>query len=223
MTIESTDHNPASRLRLEAQLRGQASTGAIEDRDPFREDIEASFARAIATLTPEQAAKVSDLTSCRDMSAWELRGSDGQLIAKVSFAEPRNPAPAAVRRVATPAKVARTDSKLALACAKKILNLQEVFDVSMKRAFERINALETQSAIDAELVKELENIAVRVDAIETRGFRFLGKYQAPATYKAGDVVAYKDALWHCVQDCKVGERPNTASHKWTLMMSACEE
>lgn len=87
----------------------------------------------------------------------------------------------------------------------------------------RVKELEAREHIDDELVSEMGKALGRIDDIERRGFRFVGKYQAPNTYKLGDVVSYSDKLWHCVQDAKAGDRPVTASHKWSLMLASGSE
>jgi hypothetical protein len=201
----------------------------MERADAERAVYYAKFDRAVATLSPEQAERVDLLSSFLDNDGtWHLRAQGGHPVA--TLRDPDLPAPALSGEPApTPAHTAAfkgptaTQRKLLLACAQRIVDVEDTLSKALMHAFNRIKALETQAALDAELIKEFENIAGRVDAIETRGFRFLGKYQAPATYKLGDVVAYKDALWHCVQDCKVGDRPNTASHKWVLMIAGIQE
>lgn len=221
MTNGSADNSASNRLQREAQMR-------FNRMDPM-ERIEAKqqayytqFDAAVATLPPEKAVQVDLMSSYRDdKGTWHLRDIAGEVVAKVrdeGAQEPESLEPTPAR-----SKEAEADRKLLHRCAEDIKTLDKVLVGIIRKAFERIRKLEAQSAIDAEVIAELSKMAERIEAIETRGFRFVGKYQAPATYKTGDVVTYRDALWHCVQDCKVGDRPSTSSHKWSLMMTANQE
>lgn len=82
-----------------------------------------------------------------------------------------------------------------------------------------IASLEASGAVDGAIVDTLTEMAERMDLIEQRGFRYLGRYQAANEFKRGDVVTHRDQLWCCVLEAKVGERPNTHCHKWTLMLN----
>lgn len=214
--------NPTAE-RLAQQMRYARGLDPEERANAERAAYYAKFDRAVGTLPPEQAAQVNLLSSYLDSKGtWQLRDSAAQLVAQVDEREEQASAPHEQEQIAKP-REKNTDHKLLLLCAKKVNALDELLATVIPKAFDRIKKLEAQSAIDAKVIAELSSIPGRVEAIETRGFRFVGRYQAPATYKAGDVVAYKDSLWHCVADCKVGERPSTASHKWTLMLAGCEE
>jgi hypothetical protein len=75
----------------------------------------------------------------------------------------------------------------------------------------------------AERLQSLEaSLGQRMESVEQRGFRYVGRYQAANDYKRGDVVTHKGSLWSCVLDAKIGERPNTHCHKWTLMLNGQE-
>lgn len=85
-----------------------------------------------------------------------------------------------------------------------------------------IASLETSGAIDGAIVDSLSEMAERMELIEQRGFRYVGRYQAANDFKRGDVVTYRGSLWCCLADAKTGERPNTSCHKWTLMLNGKE-
>lgn len=235
MTKGPVDNSAASRLQLEAQIRREGmlrvnTMDQMERADAQRQAYYAKFDRAVATLPPEKAAQVNLLSSYLDhTSTWHLRDSAETLVAQVRDPDQPTPEPTRPDQRASPAGSPQ-EKKLLRNAIKKIGSLDETLGRFIPELVEyieglgdRIKKLETQGAIDAEAIGELERIAERVEKIETRGFRFVGKYQAPATYTTGDVVTYRDALWHCVQDAKVGDRPSTSGHKWSLMLSGNQE
>jgi len=219
-------------------MRYARSLDPMERADAIRQLHYDAFDRCVATLPAEKAALVDLLGSgCDNDGNWQLRDVAGSLVALV-----RDPAapPRAVSEEPEPTSepqparaklnLREHDKKLLRAVGRRMNSLHELTTKGMADLAElitvlakRIKELETKSAIDSEAISTTEQISERVDAIEQRGFRFVGKYQAPATYGVGDVVSYKGALWNCVAAAKVGDRPNTASHKWALMISGIQE
>ena len=195
----------------------------------------AAFDRTVASLPAEKAAQVDLGCSYIDKdNAWVLRNMVGEVIAKVrdpnSPPPPEHDAEPVAARSGPDSSGREHDKRLLRAVGRKLRSLHEIHDKALADLAEavlavaqRVGALEKNNAIDAEAMATLERIAEQVDAIEQRGFRFVGKYQAPASYSRGDVVNYKGALWNCVSDAKVGDRPNTASHKWVLMIAGVQE
>lgn len=230
MSTETITRDSASGSNPTLQTQHGQPPRRMQPPEPMdRADAEravyyAKFDRAVATLSPDQADRVDLLSSyVGDAGTWHLRDVACQLVATVR--DPDRPTPEPTKPASPPARptISLKEKKLLFAFAKKVNDLDSTLAECIERLADRLETLETKNAIDAEVVTELERVVERVEAIETRGFRFVGKYQAPATYRTGDVVAYKDALWNCVQDAKVGDRPNTASHKWALMMSGGNE
>ncbi len=223
--------------RLAQQMRYTRLPDPEEAAAAQREVYYQSFDRAVATLTPEKAASV-DLHSSYINAAgvWVLRDVGANTIADVRDEEsappaaPAAPTPVPQRSGVSAKAINAKFERLVEAAATRINSLEEQHKKWIDDIIEcvtalghRVKALETNGAIDSEVMTTLAQLTEKVEDIQQRGFRFVGKYQAPATYRTGDVVAYKDSLWHCVADCKVGERPNTASHKWALMLAGGDE
>lgn len=198
--------------------------------DAERQAYYDKFDRAVGLLPEADRRRASLHTSALSPNGtWDLRTGSGVLLKQVR--DPDVPEPAA--KPPKPAGVSSLD-----ACERRLRALEQLYQSmpeliggaigmgireSMAPILERIDGLEAKAKIDDALADELAKCLERIDEIESRGFRFVGKYQAPAGYKRGDVVSYKEALWHCVQDAKTGERPNTASHKWALMLAGEQE
>ncbi|GGD40697.1 hypothetical protein [Pseudoxanthomonas indica] len=219
--------------RLAKQMRYAQPMDPCERADAERAAYYAAFDRTVATLPQEKAQQVDLLASGIDKDdTWVLRNGAGFVIAKVRDPEAAPLAPAetkpdgADRRSAKPATksgLTAREKSIVQYIFKKIKELSGKTSERVQSLDGRIKALETTNTIDAEVMKTLEEMSGRLEAIEQRGFRFVGKYQAPASYSRGDVVNYKGALWNCVVDAKVGDRPNTASHKWALMIAGVQE
>ena len=217
------------------QMRYARSLDPDERANAMRAAYYAAFDRTVATLPEEKAAQVDLHCSYIDKDhTWVLRSAIGGVIAKVRDPEspppPERDAEPVAARSGSGSSRREHDKRLLRAVARKLRSLDEInakaltdLSEAVLAIVKRVEALETNNAIDSEAMATLERIAEQVDAIEQRGFRFVGKYQAPASYSRGDVVNYKGALWNCVADAKVGDRPNTASHKWTLMIAGVQE
>lgn len=204
--------------RLTKQMRYARSLDPMERADAERAIYYAAFDRCVATLPDEKAATVDLLRSyCDREGNWELRDVSGGLVAEVR--DPSAPPKKVPEKKPNfpPARKGLTPRERSIlrAVGRRINAIDKLASEAITALADRVKALETNTT--------LKEIAERVEAIEQRGFRFVGKYQAPASYTTGDVVSYRGALWNCVASAKVGERPNTASHKWTLMIAGTQE
>lgn len=63
--------------------------------------------------------------------------------------------------------------------------------------------------------QRLASFEKRLAALETKSFRFRGVWQAPETYKRGDLATHDGSLWHCNAESTTG-RPGDGSTDWTL-------
>lgn len=215
----SNSPNDVAAARLATQMRYSRAPDWEEVAEAQRAAGYASFDRAVDTLPAEKAQMVNLHQSLQNADGWwDLRDIGGARIVLVRDPaapkpEPKEKASKAQATIAAPAPAPRGMTKGEL---KRINENFTEIDECFGLLSDAVNAL-------VKRITAVEALAERVQAIEQRGFRFVGKYQAPAAYSIGDVVSYKGALWNCVANAKVGDRPNTASVKWTLMISGIQE